>query len=436
MSFTVCAANRPTTFALIDGNNFFVSCERVFNPYLNHKPVIVLSGNDGCAIARSNEAKALNIAMSAALHTFSHLVKQHDIQLLSCNFELYSDLSTRMMKVLQTFTANIDISSIDEAFLDLSSIPNIDQENFAQTIHKTIFKCIGIPVTIGIAPTKTLTKIANRIAKKTQTSVKSIQTPHEIESALKQTDISAVWGIGRALAPKLKEIGLYTAFDLAQKDPRWARKMIGIMGERLVRELQGTSCIAFNADEDDKKSIQVTRSFGVKLTEFNDIAEAISLHATRLGEQLRAKKLITPTISVFCRTSPFGNSPYFKGIGVTGFDTPTNDTQLLIKGAIKALSQAYQLGHSFQSAGVHAMGLLQEGQVIQKILFTPSNDLSSKEKNKRSRSLNEAIDIINKRTGKDTVFWASSGINPKHVPHQGKRSNRYTTRWDELKIVI
>jgi len=440
MSFTVCALSSPALFALIDCNNFFVSCERVFNPSLTNKPVIVLSGNDGCAIARSNQAKDLGVAMGAPLHTFSHLINPHDIRIFSSNFELYGDLSNRMINILQTFTPDVEVYSIDEAFIDLSPLPCFDYAAFAQKIHNTLLKHIGIPVTIGIAPTKTLAKMANRVAKKIGSPFTLLQSAPDIENALRQTAVSDIWGIGRALAPKLKKIGLYTAYDLARKDPRWARSVMGVTGERLVREIQGIACIPFNAVEDDQKSIQVTRSFGVRLTEFNDIAEAISGHATRLGESLRKKKLVTPTISVFCRTSPFGNAPYYKGIGVTGFDTLTQDTQTLIRGAIKALQHAFRPGHAYQSAGIYAMDLVKEGRVAQKSLFdidlhqkssgcTPSNA-------KRGAAVNKAIDEINQRIGKDTLFWASSGIYPRHVAKQNRRSSRYTTRWDEIKLII
>ncbi|MES2252239.1 MAG: Y-family DNA polymerase [Pseudomonadota bacterium] len=433
MSFTVCAINTPTLFALIDGNNFFVSCERVFNPALNNKPVIVLSSNDGCAIARSNEAKALGIAMGAPLHTFSHLLKPHDIRILSCNFELYGDLSNRMMHILQKFTPDVDIYSIDEAFLDISRLHIHNHTYFAQSIYETVLKYIGIPITIGIAITKTLAKIANRTAKKQQKVHAILTTQNETTHALQATDLSNVWGIGRALTPKLKKLGLYTAHDLSIKDPLWARKVMGISGERLVRELQGISCHSFSAEEADKKSIQVTRSFGVRLREFKDIAEAISAHATRLGEQLRQRKLLTPTLSVFCRTSLYSGSTPYNGIAIITFETPTNDTSTLIKGALQALKKAFQPGYIYQSAGIHALNLAGEGTLKQKNLF--SSTQRTLETNTQSKKLNQAIDTLNQRHGKNTLFWASSGINPSYSVRQNHCSPRYTTRWSELRVV-
>lgn len=432
MSFTVCEIKRPALFALIDGNNFFVSCERAFNPKLNHKPVVVLSSNDGCAIARSNEAKALGIPMAAPLHTFAHLIKTHDVQILSCNFELYGDISNRMMHIMQQFTPDVEIYSIDEAFLDLSRLPITDYSCFAQSIYDTIFKYIGIPITIGIACTKTLAKVANRTAKKRQISHFIMTTQEDIENTLQSTDVAHVWGIGRALAPKLKRLGLYTAYDLIVKDPRWARKIMGLSGERLIRELQGIACYE-GREEADRKSIQITRSFGVRLREFSDISEAISAHATRLGEQLRHKKLLTSALSVFCKTSLYSGSTPYNGIGVIAFDTPTNDTATLIKGALYALRQGFQPGKIYQSAGIHALDLSAEGTIKQKQLFSSSHATSRN--STLSTKLNQAIDSLNQSFGKNTLFWASSGINPRYHVKQNNRSPRYTTRWDEFLVV-
>ena len=337
-----------------------------------------------------------------------------------------------MMHILQNFTPDVDIYSIDEAFLDISRLHVSGYSLFSQSIYDTVLKHIGIPITIGIATTKTLAKIANRTAKKQQKTHVMMRTQDEITHALQSTDLSSVWGIGRALTPKLKKLGIYTAYDLSIKDPMWARKVMGLSGERLVRELQGISCYE-NKEEVDKKSIQVTRSFGVRLQEFNDIAEAISAHATRLGEQLRRQKLVTPTLSVFCRTSLYSGSTPYNGIGIIAFDTPTNDTATLIKGALHALRQAFQSGHLYQSAGIHALDLIAEGTFKQKSLFSLPKKTS--ETTGQTKKLNQAIDMINQRHGKNTLFWASSGINPRYHVRQSHRSPRYTTRWDEIPVV-
>lgn len=421
----------PTCFAIIDGNNFFASCERVFNPSLHNKPVVVLSNNDGCAIARSNEAKELGIPMGAPLHTFSHLIKQNDIKIFSTNFELYGDLSNRMMQILQTFTPDIEIYSIDEAFLNLSTLPYSNYNILAQSIYDTIFKQIGIPITIGIGPTKTLAKVANRVAKKQNLRFNILKTPDDITTVLKYTAIGDVWGIGKNLNLTLRQQGIYTAYDLAIKDPRWARKTMTVVGERLVRELQGFSCLPLNNIEADRQNIQITRSFGVRLTKLSDIEEAISAHATRLGEKLRKQNLKTPLISVFCRTSPFSSEPYYKGTGSIGFDVPTNDTTILIKAALRALGQAFKAGLIYQKAGIYAHNLISTKSPQQKILFQKESSLIKSEKSK----LYESIDEINRRFGNNTMFWASSGIHPRHRVKQNQRSQRYTTRWSELKLV-
>ncbi len=342
------------------------------------------------------------------------------------------------MCILQTFTPDVEIYSIDEAFLDLSHLPLTTYDSLAKVMYDTVLKQIDIPITIGIAPTKTLAKVANRVAKRQRSTHLTLKTPEEINTALMATNVGDVWGVGRALAPKLKRLGMYTAHDLARQDPRWARKNMTVTGERLVRELQGMSCIPFNVEEPDRQSIQVARSFGVRLEAYGDIAEAISTHATRLGEQLRKRKLVTPTISVFCRTSPFSNKPYYKGVGITGFDIPTNDTPTLISGAMNALQHAYQPGHAFQSAGIHATDLVKEGSTTQKQLFTgqPNLQIFGAKTSIHSITLNQAIDAVNQRHGKDTVFWASSGIKPRHAVKQSQRSHRFTTRWDELAWVI
>lgn len=433
--FHLPSSSFPTCFALVDGNNFFVSCERVFNPALHNKPVIVLSNNDGCAIARSEEAKALGIPMGAPFHTFSHLIKPHDIKIFSSNFELYGDLSNRMIHILQTFTPHLEVYSIDEAFLNLATLPCAFSDGalqlFAQSLYHTILKQIGIPITIGIGPTKTLAKVANRMAKKQKHPFHLLTTPEDIQKALKATDIDDVWGVGHNLSKKLRQNGLHTADDLARQDPRWARKTMTVVGERLVRELQGFSCLPLNLLVADPQHIQITRSFGLRLTDLSDIEEAISCHATRLGEKLRQQQFVTSCISVFCRTNPFSKTPFYKGIGTVGFDPPTNDTVRLIKAAQKALRQAFKEGFIYHKAGLYAHHLIPKTAEKQKVLLNAPLSKNTQE----HPTLCEAMDALNGRFGKGTTFWASSGINPRHLMKQNHRSPRYTTRWDELKWV-
>lgn len=427
-----------TCFALMDGNNFYVSCERVFNPKLHNKPVIVLSNNDGCAIARSNEAKALGIPMGAPLHTFSHMIKKHDITLLSSNFELYGDMSHRMMNVLQQFSPDVEIYSIDEAFVDLSNVYYRNQENlqsWAQSVYDAILQNVGIPTTIGIAPTKTLAKCANRFAKKNHHSFHVLDHPEQIKQTLQSTLIEDIWGVGRKLNIQLKCDGIYTAYDLASQDPRWARKKMTIVGERLVRELQGVSCHALETEEKEKKSIQISRTFGTPLTQKDDIAQALSYHATRLGEKLRSKNLATPFLSVYCKTNPFSKNPFQKCMYTVGLPKPTNDTESLIKSSLFALDQMFKEGYVYHKAGLLAFELVSTHQIRQNILsqIQPSNVLV-KSRNS-SNKINSHVDQLNRRFGSDTLFWASSGIQPKHIVKQNNRTPRYTTRWNELATV-
>ncbi|MBY0281034.1 MAG: Y-family DNA polymerase, partial [Alphaproteobacteria bacterium] len=273
-------------FALIDCHNFFVSCERVFRPDLENKPVMVLSSNDGCVIARSNEVKSLGIPMGIPVFKVRHLINEHNIQLFSSNFSLYGNLSTRVMSVLKTFVPNMEIYSVDEAFLDCRGL-NEDLESFSGCIQTTVKQWTGIPVGVGIAPTKTLAKVATYFVKKRKLDTCILKTPGDIESALSQTPIEEVWGVGRKSAQKLKTLGIYTALDLKRVDPRWMRKTSSVVGERLVRELQGVSCLPLEAEGEDKKSLQVTRSFGRPITQFSELKEAVLTYACKLGEKLR-----------------------------------------------------------------------------------------------------------------------------------------------------
>lgn len=430
--------DNATCFALMDGNNFYVSCERVFNPKLQNKPVIVLSNNDGCAIARSNEAKALGIPMGAPLHTFSHMIKKHDIAILSSNFELYGDMSHRMMNILQQFSPDIEIYSIDEAFVDLSNVYYRNEKNlqsWAQSVYDTILQNVGIPITIGIGPTKTLAKGANRFAKKLTQPFHILHTQEQINHALKSTLIEEIWGVGRKLNIQLKCDGIYTAYDLASKDPRWARKKMTVVDERLVRELQGVSCHSLESLEKEKKSIQISRSFGIPLTQKDDIAQALSHHATRLGEKLRAKNLATPFLSVYCKTNPFSKNPFQKCIYTVGLPKPTNDTETLIKSSLYALDQMFKEGYVYHKAGLLAYGLVSINQIRQNIIsqIQPSNIMSKSSHS--SKKVDFSIDQLNHRFGQDALFWASSGIQPKHLMKQNNRTPRYTTRWEELPMV-
>ncbi len=425
-------------FALMDGNNFYVSCERVFNPKLQNRPVIILSNNDGCAIARSNEAKALGIPMGAPLHAFSHMIKKHDIAILSSNFELYGDMSHRMINVLQQFSPDVEIYSIDEAFVDLSKVFYRSEQNlqtWVQNVYDTVLQNVGIPTTIGIAPTKTLAKLANRLAKKNSHSFHVLNTQEQIQQALQSTLVEDIWGVGRKLHVQLKCDGIYTAYDLACKDPRWARRKMTVVGERMVRELQGTSCLELETVEKDKKSIQVSRSFGTPLKDKEDIAQALSHHATRLGEKLRSKNLKAPFITVYCQTNPFSKHPFQKCVYTVGLSTATQDTEILIKASLYGLNQMFKEGYTYHKAGILAFDLVSTDLFRQNILSSMKQPKRLLQASERSQTLSHSVDKINIRFGQDTLFWASSGVQPKHLMKQNNRTPRYTTRWNELVTV-
>ena len=339
-----------------------------------------------------------------------------------------------MMCILKTCAPDIEIYSIDEAFLTLSYLSATEHNVFATRIYDTILKHIGIPTTIGIAPTKTLAKIANRQAKHLSKIHLILNTENLINQTLRTTNVGDVWGVGKALTHTLRCLGVYTSYDLAQKKPMWARQHLSIMGERLVRELQSIPCIPRHINK-QQKSIQITRSLRRNVTTFNELSQLLSAHATRLGEKLRQAKLTTSEITIFCQTNRFSKTPHYKGEGSFTFTEPTNDTQTLIKGTMHALIHAFLDGHSYHSTGIHALNLTDEGMLKQKALFPSQLSQNQTARKKCIPHINSAIDTLNKRLGKNTIFWASSGIqNDTHKPAHS-RSPRYTTNWHELAIV-
>lgn len=423
--------------ALVDCNNFFASCESIFNPSLVGRPLVILSSNDGCAIARSNEAKELGIAMGAPLHTFKHLLITHNVQVLSSNFDLYADMSKRLFQVLQTFTPDIEIYSVDEAFLDLTPLGCDDYETLAGMMHHRVQQWLGIPITIGIAPTKTLAKIAAHYAKKQRQPFLLLNDRDLADVHMKKTPVVDVWGVGKALHQKLKIRGIYTAYDLKMCDPRWARQSMTVTGEKLVRELQGIACYPLHQHIDNPNSMQVTRSFGQTLLNLEDLEEAASTHASTMAQKLRAKNKLTSIIHVFCQTSRFHRDRYFQGIGMASFDSPTNDTAILIKGALHALRQAFKSGYAYKKVGIVAPCLHDVSAMVQTKLFTPTNDLSSgvQPPSQQNTTIGPALDLLNKKFGRQTVFFASNGINPKHQSRQQHKSPKYTTCFHDIPKV-
>ncbi len=443
-------------FALVDCNNFYASCERVFNPKLEHKPIIVLSNNDGCVVARSNEAKALNIAMGVAAFEIKDLIRKHNIEVFSSNYTLYADMSSRVMDTLATFTPDIEIYSIDEAFLNLSGSyhPHPDKggqdedatlKEYARRIKDTVKKWTGMPVSIGIAHTKTLAKIANHLAKSgfvTRDSgiefsssesratsdgsridgVLDLTNCDNLEEILAKVELEKIWGIGIRSAIKLKRAGFKNALDLSKANISWIKAKFGVTGVRTVYELQNTPCYELEHNPPARQSIVVSRMFGTPIESIEQLKEAAAVYASRAGERLRQYNLAAGIITVYVTTSRFIKNKYFNSRTIA-FDTPTTDTTELIRASTSCIERIYREKCQFKKCGVILLCLVPENRV-QRNLF----DQADKEK---SRRLMQAVDMINARSG-TPIRWAAEGLDRKWHVEFKRRSSRYTTDWNEL----
>jgi DNA polymerase V len=416
--------------ALVDCNNFYASCERVFNPKMNNRPVVVLSNNDGCVIARSNEAKELGIKMGAPAFLMEKELERNNVAVFSSNYALYGDMSNRVMKVLSDYSPNVEVYSIDECFLDLSNFDYTDLNEYAKMIRQTVYQYTGIPVSIGIAKTKTLAKLANRYAKKhkREIGVHIIDTPETAEAALKITDIGDIWGIGGRYTKFLNSYGIKTAYDLTQVNEAFIKEKMSIVGLRLVKELKGIPCIPLELVRPAKKGICTSRSFGTLLTDYEDIAVALSNYAARCGEKLRKQKSCANIIHVFVETNPFREQDkQYTRTKVVTLPVATNDTTLLIKYALIALKTIYKKGYNYKKTGIIVMGIVPQTEV-QSALF----DITDHPKQNLIMS---AMDKINRAIGKDKVRLAAQGFDRKWKLRQERLSPCYTTRWNELLTV-
>src|SRR5215510_6427212 len=413
-------------FALIDCNNFYVSCERLFQPMLHGKPVVVLSNNDGCVIARSDEAKALGIPMRLPAFKLTDLVKAHGIEVYSSNYTLYGDLSARVMTTLTQWTPEVEVYSIDEAFLKFATLPPDALTAYGQTIRATILQWTGIPVSIGIAPTKTLAKLANRLAKRSTEAkgVVFLTSPSEIEATLAKTPIQDIWGIGPGYTRRLHAQEIRTALQLRNMADRWVRQELGIVGLRLVWELRGISCLPLERCPPPKQSLMVSRSFGRPITTLVDMREAVATYMTRAAEKLRRHHGAAGVVTVFLMTSRFREEPQDANSVIMPLPVSTQDTAELIRYALRGVEQIYRAGYRYQKAGVILTALVPAHQ-IQAHLF----DYHDRE---RSRRLMAAIDTINTEWGSGTIHYAAMGLRPAWIMRCTRRSSRYTTRWKEL----
>ena len=415
-------------YALVDCNNFYVSCERVFNPGLIGKPVIVLSNNDGCAISRSDEAKVIGIEMGAVPHLMKEKIAQFDVKMFSSNYTLYGDMSDRVMKTLSSFVPRIEIYSIDEAFLDMADMPYSDLLLLGMKIRKTIFKNIGIPVCVGIAPTKALAKMANRYAKKKNKAVGVHWAANQylIDEMLDYTEVGDVWGIGRQYALMLQRNGIKTAMQFTKAPQDFVRSTMSVVGLRLHNELNGIASIAWEFELPAKKNICTGRSFGSMISDKNLIKEAMSNYAATCALKLRNQKSAAKELKVFVHTNPhrIQDQQYFRSV-VIQFETATNSTPEIIKYALKGFEIIFKEGIKYMKCGVELRSFIPEDQ-LQLNLFSPIDDI----KNKKAIA---ALDKINRSLGKDLVRFGIQGFDKKFKARAAHLSPCYTT---DIKHVI
>lgn len=412
--------------ALIDCNNFYASCERLFQPKIRDKPVVVLSNNDGCVIARSNEAKALGIEMGAPWHLYRGKFEKQGVVVRSSNYTLYGDLSARVMKTLAEFTPDLEIYSIDEAFVGLEGFQGRAEEH-TRKLRETVMRWTGIPVSIGVAATKTLAKVANRFAKKDPRhgGVFVMVDAAMVQEALSRIGLRDLWGISARIESRLREIDIATPLQLRDADPQFIRERFSVVMQRMVMELRGVPCIAFEDVTPDRKSVMASRSFGRPVTTYQELREAVSTYTARAAEKIRRQQLSTAHVSVFLETNRFkpDEAQYFATRSVH-LPVATSDTGRLLKGASAALRAIYKKGFRYKKAGVILLELTRsrEGQ----------SDLWTRPDTPESQRLMKAIDSLNARYGRGTLVYASAG----HSRAWGLRSDflspRYTTSWDEL----
>jgi len=415
-------------FAIADCNNFYASCERVFQPKLNGKPVVVLSNNDGCVIARSNEAKLLGVKMGAPYFKIEQYAKQKGIAVFSSNYALYGDMSQRVVQTLSRYAPQIEVYSIDECFMDLSGMPQ-DLTEYCLEMCTVVKQWTGIPISIGIAPTKTLAKLANRLAKLGHSQMGPVLDWRNLvdsDVVLKTIELDDIWGISRRWKEQLLQLGILDALALKQADPSLMRQRFGVVMERIVRELRGQSCIALEDAPSPKQQIMTSRSFGEKLTAYHDLRAAVTHFAKRAGEKLRQQHLMTQVVNVFIQTSPFDQQhPQYANSATIEFDRPTHDSAQLIAAAQQGLQSIYRAGYFYQKAGVLLPELWSEG-VEQVSLFASEHDTE------RTRRLMTTLDAINRKQGKQSVRYGSELLSQRWRMRQQFKSPSYTTDINQL----
>jgi len=423
--------------AIADANNFYCSVERVFNPALEHKPVIVLSNNDGCIVSRSNEVKQLGIKMAEPLYKVRHLCKKHQIQVFSSNYALYGDMSKRVMNSFSQLAPKIEIYSIDEAFLDFSHLVNIDILEYSLDIKNKIKQWTGIPIAIGIAPTKTLAKLANHIAKKM--TVNGIFQLHGIEQEkplMKQLEVGEIWGIGRQSQKKLNLSGIKTVWDFYSANEVIISSLLGINGQAVLSELKGTSCHHLKTKQVNNKNIMSSRSFSKPVQLFSDMAEALANYVVIATEKLRNQQQYAQAICVYIRTNPYRiyDRQYQQSMTLA-LPYPCSDSATIISLAKKALKIIYRPHFNYQKVGVVLLDLISHTHPVQLELFNSCHKSHPQNKTKKQNQLMQTIDKINQTMGSNSLFFAAQGIQKSWMMKRDYQSPSYTSNWNQLPIV-
>jgi DNA polymerase V len=417
-------------YALVDCNNFFVSCERVFRPDLESKPVVVLSSNDGCAVARSNEAKRLGIPMGAPAFKYRELFEKHQVTKFSANFELYGDISKRITALLATITPRIEIYSVDESFLDISELAIEDYAAWGREVRAAIMRHVGVPVSIGIAPSKTLAKLASDVAKKQEEHQGVINfaamQPDHLQGILSRVPVEDVWGIGWRLAPKLRAEGVGTAYSLSQMRPTRAQQLMGIRGRQTVAELGGTSCHHLESLHEPAKSIMRSRTFGEDTNQAYVLEAAIATLGAQAAYRLRREKLLARRIGIFTNTNR--HKPGFRTWSrELVLATPTSDSGAIISQLVTELGAFYSPEQQYHRLGVTLHDFVPEGALQTDLLGTVDTTAHD-----RSTARMHALDSINAKWGKGKIHYAAEHLSKTWQPKHQIRSPRYVSNWEEL----
>jgi DNA polymerase V len=418
-------------YALVDCNNFYASCERVFRPELENVPIVVLSNNDGCIVARSAEVKRLKIPNGSPLFKVKHLIDKHGVRVFSSNYTLYADLSGRVMNILGTYTPELEIYSIDEAFLDLSGMEHVDLVEYGRDIKRIIRQWTGIPVCVGIAPTKTLAKLANRVAKKFPKfgGVFDITDHPKIDQILEHVEVADVWGVGRRHERMLLKMGVANARQLRDLDEDWVMRRMTVVGWKMVRELKGIPCYEMEDQPEPKQGIITSKSFGHPVESLEDLREAVASYTARAAEKLRSQGSVVSHLTLFITTNPYSKeAPQYARSATASLDPPTAYTPELTSAAIDLLERMYRPGYFYKKAGVMLTGIISDRE-LNYDAFRPAYTDGPQQR------VMEALDEVNRRYGSNTLKYGTMGFDHAWRMNQNSLSPKYTTSWDELPKV-